>query len=84
MAIYWQSLDSEKGSMMGKSYLRVPLDRLRQDALHGVSAAREAYRQRDPVHADIDLGPVVDPAEQAAYRQRVIAEICGRGSSNVG
>jgi len=34
---------------MGKSYLRVPLDRLRQDALHGVSA-----------------------------------EICGRGSSNVG
>ncbi len=69
---------------MGKSYLRVPLDRLRQDALHGVSAAREAYRQRDPVHADIDLGPVVDPAEQAVYRQRLMAEICGRGSSNVG
>ncbi len=69
---------------MGKSYLRVPLDRLRQDALHGVSAAREAYRQRDPVHADIDLGPVVSPAEQQAHRQRVMAEICGRGSSNVG
>ncbi len=60
---------------MGKSYLRVPLDRLRQDALHGVSAAREAYRQRDPVGADLLWGPVVSPAEQAEYRQRVMSAI---------
>ncbi len=69
---------------MDDIYTRMPLDRLRQDALHGVAAAREAYRQRDPVHADIDLGPVISPAEQAEYRQRVMAETYGRGSSNVG
>jgi len=48
-------------------------DLVRAGALHGVSAAREAYRRRDPVHADLDLGSVVDPAEQAAPRS--IAEV---------
>lgn len=56
-------------------YDRMPLDRVRSDAMHGMSAAREAYRQRDPVRADIDLGPVIDPAEQAEYRQRVLSAI---------
>ena len=45
-------------------YMKVPLDRVRSDALTGVKLAREAYRERDPVHADLDLGPVVSPAEQ--------------------
>jgi len=58
---------------MNSPYDRMPLDRLRADALHGVSAAREAYRRRDPVHADLDLGPVVLPGEQA--RQRVLAAV---------
>lgn len=58
-------------------YDKVPLDRLRQDALHGVSAARQAYRQRDPVHADLLFGPVVSPAEQQAYRDRVMSAIAG-------
>lgn len=60
---------------MNSPYDRMPLDHLRADALHGVSAAREAYRRRDPVRADIDLGPVVLPGEQA--RQRVLAAIAG-------
>lgn len=58
-------------------YERMPLARLRADALHGVAAARSAYRERDPVGADIDLGPVVDPAEQAEYRARVMDAIAG-------
>ena len=62
---------------MNSPYDRMPLDHLRADALHGVSAAREAYRRRDPVHADIDLGPVVSPAEQQVYRKRVMAAIAG-------
>ena len=50
-------------------YLRVPLDRVRSDALTGVKLAREAYRERDPVHADLDLGSVVLPSEQAVYQR---------------
>lgn len=69
-----------KGANMGNMaidsvYDRMPLDRVRADALHGVSAAREAYRERDPVHADIDLGPTISPAEQAEYRNRVMSAI---------
>lgn len=64
---------------MDNIYLRIPLDRVRADALTGVQLAREAYRERDPVRADIDLGPVVDPAEQAAYRQRVLDAIRDHG-----
>lgn len=63
--------------MTNNPYQRLPLDRVRADALHGVSAAREAYRRRDPVGADFDLGPVIDPAEQAEYRRRVMAAIAG-------
>ncbi len=62
---------------MDDSYLRMPLDRVRADALTGVRLAREAYRERDPVRADIDLGPVVLPSEQAEYRQRVMDAIAG-------
>lgn len=54
-------------------YLRMPIDRVRADALAGVRLAREAYRERDPVHADIDLGAVVLPGEQA--RQRVLQAV---------
>ena len=63
--------------MSDNPYMRMPLDRLRQDALHGVSAARQAYRERDPVHADLLFGPVVSPAEQQAYRDRVMSAIAG-------
>jgi len=56
--------------MSDNPYLRMPLARVRQDALHGVAAAREAYRERDALHADLDLGPVVSPAEQAQYMRR--------------
>ena len=62
---------------MDNIYLRMPLDRARSDALTGVKLAREAYRERDPVHADMDLGPVVSPAEQQVYRRRVMAAIAG-------
>lgn len=58
-------------------YLRMPQDRVRSDALTGVKLAREAYRERDPVRADIDLGPVVLPSEQAEHRRRVMAAIAG-------
>jgi len=58
-------------------YQRMPLDRVRSDALHGVAAARQAFRQRDPVQADLLFGPVIDPAEQQAYRDRVKAAIAG-------
>jgi len=58
-------------------YDKVPLDRARSDALTGVKLAREAYRERDPVHADIDLGPTVSPAEQAQYQRRVMDAIAG-------
>ena len=58
-------------------YMKVPLDRVRSDALTGVKLAREAYRERDPVRADIDLGPVVLPSEQAEYRQRALDAIAG-------
>jgi len=58
-------------------YLRMPLDRARADALTGVRLAREAYRERDPVHADLLFGPVVSPAEQQAYRDRVMSAIAG-------
>jgi len=60
---------------MDNIYLRMPLGRVRSDALTGVKLAREAYRQRDPVGADFDLGPVVSPAEQQAHRQRAMDAI---------
>lgn len=60
---------------MDNIYLRMPLDRVRSDALTGVKLAREAYRERDPVRADIDLGPVITPAEQAEHRRRVLAAV---------
>jgi len=62
---------------MDNPYERMPLDRLRQDALHGVRLAREAYRRRDPVRADLLFGPVVDPSEQQEYRDRVMSAIAG-------
>lgn len=65
---------------MNNPYERLPLDRVRADALHGVAAAREAYRRRDPVRADFDLGPAIDPAEQQQYRERVMAAIRDYGN----
>jgi len=46
-------------------YLRMNLERVRQDALHGVSAARTAWRQRDPDGAGRALGYVAHPGGQA-------------------
>jgi len=62
---------------MDNIYLRMPLARVRSDALHGVAAAREAFRLRDPVGADFALGPTVSPAEQQEYRRRVMDAIAG-------
>lgn len=58
---------------MNNPYDRMPLDRVRADALTGVRLAREAYRERDPVRADLDLGAVVLPGERA--RQRVLQAV---------
>lgn len=42
-------------------YLRMPLDRVRADAEHGVRLAREAWRERDPDGANLALGHVIQP-----------------------
>jgi len=48
----------------GNIYLRMPLERVQQDALHGVSAAREAWRKRDPEGAAREIGYVIEPEQQ--------------------
>jgi hypothetical protein len=53
-------------------YLSMSIERVRQDALHGVSLAREAWRQRQPEQAARALGAVVEPEQQKA---RVIAAV---------
>jgi hypothetical protein len=57
-------------------YLTMPLDRVRQDALHGVRLARLAWRVRDPEDAARELGRVVEPGreqEQAERTRRILA-----------
>ncbi|HOA62713.1 MAG TPA: hypothetical protein PLF11_08685 [Bacillota bacterium] len=62
---------------MDNPYGRMLLDRVRADAIHGVAAARQAFRARDPVGADLLFGPVVSPEEQQEYRDRVMDAIAG-------
>jgi hypothetical protein len=45
-------------------YLRMPLDRVKQDALAGVSLARQMWRARDPDAAGRMLGFVIEPNQQ--------------------
>lgn len=45
-------------------YLKMPLDRVRQDALNGVRLARIAWRERDPDGASKTLGKVLEPHAQ--------------------
>jgi len=40
-------------------YLKMPLERVRADALHGVSLARLAWRERDPNGSAFALGQVM-------------------------
>jgi len=47
-------------------YMKMPLPRVIEDARHGVSLARQAWRRRDPALASRVLGFVVEPSEQAA------------------
>ena len=47
-------------------YLTMPLDRVRADAIHGVSAACEAWRKCDPVGASRELGRIVEAGEPAS------------------
>lgn len=46
-------------------YLRMPLAQVKADAIHGVSAAREALRQRDPAAARA-MGLGIEATEQRA------------------
>jgi len=46
-------------------YMKMPLPRVIEDARHGVSLARQAWRRRDPALASRVLGFVVEPSEQA-------------------
>jgi len=55
-------METEKRNL----YMKMPLDRVRHDALEGVSLARIAWRIRQPVEAGRVLGFVVEPSEQAA------------------
>ena len=48
----------------GNPYMVMPIDRVRADALHGVRAAREAWRERDPDGAGQQLGKVIEPHSQ--------------------
>jgi hypothetical protein len=47
------------------AYLKMPLDRVRQDAIHGVSLARIAWRQRDPNGAALVLGHIIEPGKKS-------------------
>ena len=40
-------------------YMAMPIEQVKADALHGVSLARAAWRQRDPEGANAALGGVV-------------------------
>jgi hypothetical protein len=44
-------------------YLIMPLDRVRSDALYGVSAARTAWRARDPEAAE-EMGKIILPGHE--------------------
>jgi len=56
----------------GNPYLRMPLDRVRADALYGVTLAREAWRILDPDGANLALGRIVEPAEPSKRRKKFI------------
>ena len=44
-------------------YLKMPIERVRQDAKQGVSLARQAWRIRQPVEAAKALGHIIEPEE---------------------
>jgi hypothetical protein len=45
-------------------YLRMPADRVRSDALYGVSLAAAAWRTRDPEGAAKVLGRIIEPGHE--------------------
>jgi hypothetical protein len=50
-------------------YLRMPLDRVKSDALYGVRQAREAWRILDPDGANLALGRIVEPNRASKPRR---------------
>ncbi len=60
-------------------YLAMPLDRVRQGALHGVRLARTAWRQRDAEGAAKEVERIVEPGhqqEQAERQPRIRDALC--------
>jgi len=50
-------------------YMRVPLDRVRTDALNGVRLARIAWRQREPQAAAVAMGRIVEPSKSESVEE---------------
>jgi hypothetical protein len=71
---------------MDNPYLDMPIERVRADAIHGVSAAREALRQREPGKAALlGLGVSDKKARESSpvraghvYPKRVVESSTGR------
>ena len=56
-------VDAMKSEIQENVYMRVHIEQVKADALHGVSAARIAWRLRDPDGAALALGAVVKTGE---------------------
>ncbi len=53
-------------------YLKVPLDRIKSDALHGVRLARIAWRILDPDGANLALGRIIEPVHPSQRPKKFI------------
>jgi hypothetical protein len=51
-------------------YLRMPLERVRADAIYGVQLARLAWRARDPEGAARVLGQIIEPGHEHEFNRR--------------
>ena len=59
------------GKQMSENvYLKIPIERVKTDAIHGVSLARLAWRQRDPDGAALVLGYIIEPGTEKQNRPR--------------
>jgi len=56
-------------------YLRMPLNQVKADAIHGVSLARMAWRQRDPKEAAKALGFVTEPQQHETMNTKIDNEV---------
>ena len=53
----------------------MPLNQVKTDALHGVSLARAAWRQRDPAGAAVALGFVTEPQQHETMNTKIDNEV---------